>query len=122
MEGRTGGLRPGWLALGRGTGKVVLTTCLGLLWCGQVKEDFTVSEETIGVFISLGTAAVSAAGGVFMEKYLHHAAAVSSSSVAKAGPGVGTHDMASPTHPPTVSSPRGDPASSSITDGPILPA
>lgn len=57
--------------------------------CRQVKEDFTVSEETIGVFISLGTAAVSAAGGVFMEKYLHHAAAVSSSSVAKAGAGGG---------------------------------
>jgi hypothetical protein len=40
----------------------------------QVKEDFTVSEETVGVFISLGTAAVSAAGGVFMEKYLLSAA------------------------------------------------
>lgn len=32
------------------------------------------SEETVGVFISLGTAAVSAAGGVFMEKYLLSAA------------------------------------------------
>jgi hypothetical protein len=41
----------------------------------QVNEDYTISEETLGIFISLGTAAVSAAGGVFMEKYLAATAA-----------------------------------------------
>lgn len=36
----------------------------------QVNDDYSVSEETVGIFLSLATAAVSAGGGVLVEKYL----------------------------------------------------
>ena len=60
---------------------IIIIFCAATVLCledMQVNDDYTVNEESIGMLIAVGTAVVSAAGGVLVEKLL--AAPASSSS------------------------------------------
>lgn len=52
---------------------IIIIVCAATVLCledAQTSEGFTMTEETMGMVIAMGTAAVSAAGGVLVEKYL----------------------------------------------------
>ncbi len=58
---------------------ILIIFCAATVLCledVQTSQGFTWTEESLGIFMALGGALVSAAGGVLVEKYLNHPATV----------------------------------------------